>query len=132
MNLFPIFLLNSYFIYYHVGSKAPAANGQLIFLCAGSKDLFNEIENNGLNAMGKASHYFNETVGYGTRAKLVVNSLMGTMVAAFGEAIALAENTGLDPLKMIEVIGQGAIAVSLIWFVYLFDSDALYLLKILF
>mmetsp|Transcript_25831 Transcript_25831/g.31849 ORF Transcript_25831/g.31849 Transcript_25831/m.31849 type:complete len:320 (-) Transcript_25831:116-1075(-) len=91
------------------GSKAPAANGQLIFLCAGSKPLFDEIVDNGLNAMGKASHFFNEEVGYGTRAKLVVNSLMGTMVAAFGEALALAENTGLDPLKMIEVIGQGAI-----------------------
>lgn len=91
------------------GSKAPAANGSLIFLCAGSKDLFGEIENNGLNVMGKASHYFSETVGFGTRAKLVVNSLMGTMVAAFGEALALAENTGLDPTTMIEVIGQGAI-----------------------
>lgn len=91
------------------GSKAPAANGVLIFLCAGSKDLFSEIENNGLNAMGKASHFFSNTVGFGTRAKLVVNSLMGTMVAAFGEAIALAENTGLDPTKIIEVIGQGAI-----------------------
>lgn len=91
------------------GSKVPAANGVLIFLCAGSKDLFNEIEKNGLNAMGKASHFFSETVGFGTRAKLVVNSLMGTMVAAFGEALALAENTGLDPTKMIEVIGQGAI-----------------------
>lgn len=111
IDLFPIFFSTSYFIY-QIGSKAPAATGQLIFLCAGSKDLFNEVENNGLNAMGKASHYFSETVGYGTRAKLVVNSLMGTMVAAFGEAIALAENTGLDPLKMIEVIGQGAIAVS--------------------
>lgn len=91
------------------GSKAPAANGSLIFLCAGSKDVFSEIENNGLNVMGKASHYFSETVGFGTRAKLVVNSLMGTMVAAFGEALALAENTGLDPTTMIEVIGQGAI-----------------------
>lgn len=91
------------------GSKAPAATGALIFLCAGSKDLFEEIKDNGLNAMGKASHFFGEEVGYGTRAKLVVNSLMGTMVAAFGEALALAENVGLDPSKMIEVIGQGAI-----------------------
>lgn len=93
------------------GSKAPAANGQLIFLCAGSKTLFDSIVDNGLNAMGKASHFFSETVGFGTRAKLVVNSLMGTMVAAFSEALALAENTGLDPSKMIEVIGQGAIQV---------------------
>jgi 3-hydroxyisobutyrate dehydrogenase-like beta-hydroxyacid dehydrogenase len=43
------------------------------------------------------------------RAKLVVNSLMGTMLVAFGEGLALSESVGLDPLKMIEVIGQGAI-----------------------
>lgn len=93
------------------GSKAPAANGVLIFLCAGSNELFDEIagDNEALSAMGKASHFFNEEVGYGTRAKLVVNGLMGTMVAAFGEGLALAENVGLDPSKMIEVIGQGAI-----------------------
>jgi len=91
------------------GSKAPAANGSLIFLCAGSKPLFEEIEENGLNVMGKASHFFSEEVGYGTRAKLIVNSLMGTMVAAFGEGLALAENVGLDPTKVMEVIGQGAI-----------------------
>lgn len=91
------------------GSKVPAATGALIFLCAGSKDLFDEIVDNGLNVMGKASHFFSAEVGFGTRAKLVVNSLMGTMVAAFGEGLALSENVGLDPLKMIEVIGQGAI-----------------------
>jgi 3-hydroxyisobutyrate dehydrogenase-like beta-hydroxyacid dehydrogenase len=91
------------------GSKAPAANGSLIFLCAGSKDLFDETKDNGLNVMGKASHYFSTSVGKGTRAKLVVNSLMGTMLAAFGEGLALSESVGLDPLTMIEVIGQGAI-----------------------
>ena len=105
------------------GSKAPAANGQLIFLCAGSKSLFDDIVENGLNVMGKASHFFSETVGFGTRAKLVVNSLMGTMVAAFSEALALAENTGLDPNKMIEVIGQGAIQVCInkVYWFYWFD-----------
>lgn len=91
------------------GSKGPAATGALIFLCAGSKDLFDEIESTALKAMGKASHFFHTQVGYGTRAKLVVNSLMGTMVAAYGEALALSESVGLDGSKMIEVIGQGAI-----------------------
>lgn len=59
--------------------------------------------------MGKASHFFGADVGYGTRAKLVVNSLMGTMIAAFGEALALSESVGLDASKMIEIISQGAI-----------------------
>jgi len=92
------------------GSKAPAVNGALIFLCAGSKDLFDEVEGKGLAAMGKASHFLNTEVGYGTKAKLVVNSLMGTMVAALSESLALSTSVGLDPLKIIEVIGQGAIA----------------------
>jgi len=91
------------------GSKGPAHQGSLIFLCAGSDALFDEIKDNGLHAMGKASHFFQTTVGHGTRAKLVVNSLMGTMLAAFGEGLALSEGMGLDPAKMIEVIGQGAI-----------------------
>jgi len=91
------------------GSKVPAANGQLIFLCAGSQDLFNKIVDDSLKAMGKESYFFNTEVGFGTRAKLVVNSLMGTMVAAFGEGLALSENVGLDPLKIIQVINGGAI-----------------------
>mmetsp|Transcript_8565 Transcript_8565/g.20463 ORF Transcript_8565/g.20463 Transcript_8565/m.20463 type:complete len:314 (+) Transcript_8565:111-1052(+) len=91
------------------GSKGPAHGGSLIFLCAGSDALFGEIKDNGLKAMGKASHFFKTEVGYGTRAKLVVNSLMGTMLAAFGEGLALSEGMGLNPATMIEVIGQGAI-----------------------
>lgn len=91
------------------GSKGPAATGSLIFLCAGSKDLFDEVLPNGLAAMGKASHFLGE-IGRGTRAKLVVNSLMGTMMAAYSEGLALSESVGLDPSKIIEVIGQGAIA----------------------
>ena len=90
------------------GSKVPAAMGALIFLCAGSEDLYNEIKETGLKAMGKASHYFGD-VGFGTRAKLVVNSLMGTMMAAFGEAIALSQTVGLDAGKMIDIIGLSAI-----------------------
>jgi 3-hydroxyisobutyrate dehydrogenase-like beta-hydroxyacid dehydrogenase len=72
--------------------------------------LFEEVKDNGLNVMGKASHFFGTDVGAGTRAKLVVNSLMGTMMAAFSEALVLSETVGLDPNKMIEVIGEGAIS----------------------
>lgn len=92
------------------GSKAPAAAGALVFLCAGAGALFAEVKNDGLSAMGKASHYFGAEVGAGTRAKLVVNSLMGTMLAAYGEGLALSQAVGLDPAVMIEVISQGAIA----------------------
>ena len=93
------------------GSKGPAHGGQLIFLCAGSKTVFDDATvQAALDAMGKASHYFGEQVGKATRAKLVVNSLMGTMMAAFGESLALAQSLDLDGSKMLEVISQGAIA----------------------
>jgi 3-hydroxyisobutyrate dehydrogenase-like beta-hydroxyacid dehydrogenase len=92
------------------GSKIPALTGALIFLCAGSEELFNEVKDTGLKAMGKASYFFSSEVGAGTRAKLVINSLMGTMLTAFGEGLALSQAVGLDPAVMIEVIGQGAIA----------------------
>jgi len=93
------------------GSKGPAHGGQLIFLCAGNKTVFEDATvQSALTAMGKASHYFGEEVGKATRAKLVVNSLMGTMMAAFGESLALAESLDLDASKMLEVISQGAIA----------------------
>lgn len=92
------------------GSKGPAHTGALIFLCAGSESVYeNETVQSSLKAMGKAKHFFGKEVGYGTRAKLVVNSLMGTMMAAFGESLALTESLGLDGDKMLEVIGQGAI-----------------------
>lgn len=94
------------------GSKGPAHTGQLIFLCAGSKSTY-ELESvqSSIKAMGKATHYFGEVVGYGTRAKLVVNSLMGTMMAAFGESLAFAESVDLDPSKMLEVFSQGVCQV---------------------
>lgn len=92
------------------GSKGPAHLGQLIFLCAGSESVYQDpCVQSSMRAMSKATHYFGIDVGRGTRAKLVVNSLMGTMMTAFSEALALSESVGLDGTRMLEVIGQGAI-----------------------
>lgn len=92
------------------GSKGPAATGTLIFLCAGDSQLYERIRDTALAAMGKASHFFGKDVGAGTRAKLVVNSLMGTMMVAYSEALAVSQAVGLNPDTMIQVISQGAIA----------------------
>jgi len=91
------------------GSKGPAHSGLLIFLCAGDEATYEDATvRAGMKAIGKARHFFG-AVGGGTRAKLVVNSLMGTMMAAFGESLALAEAVGLDGDALLEVIGQGAV-----------------------
>ena len=71
------------------GSKQPAENGQLIFLCAGSESLFKEIyaeDANQLNKMGKASFFLGDEVGAGANMKLVVNSCMGSIMASFAES----------------------------------------------
>eukprot|EP00520_Triparma_pacifica_P018874 CAMPEP_0118657284 /NCGR_PEP_ID=MMETSP0785-20121206/13938_1 /TAXON_ID=91992 /ORGANISM="Bolidomonas pacifica, Strain CCMP 1866" /LENGTH=319 /DNA_ID=CAMNT_0006550195 /DNA_START=32 /DNA_END=991 /DNA_ORIENTATION=- len=95
------------------GSKGPAAGGSLIFLCGGSKEVFDSVLDDGLHVMGKKSFFLGPNVGVGTKAKLVVNSIMGTMLAAFSEGIALTQAVGLDANTMVEVIGLGAIAAPM-------------------
>merc|ERR1719460_462120 len=55
------------------GSKAPAENGQLIFLCGGSRGLFDDVAGP-LEVMGKASLYLGQT-GQGARMKLCANAI---------------------------------------------------------
>ncbi|KAL1515278.1 hypothetical protein AB1Y20_001910 [Prymnesium parvum] len=90
------------------GSKGPAAAGQLIFLCGGDEALFTECADD-LDVMGKAKFFFGG-VGQGTRMKLVVNMVMGSMMAAFGEGLSLCDASGLDGAKLLQVLDLGAIA----------------------
>ena len=57
------------------GSKGPAEAGQLIFLTAGDAAVKEAAESD-LEAMGKATFYFGEEVGRGSKMKLVVNMIM--------------------------------------------------------
>ncbi|CAG9464944.1 unnamed protein product [Pedinophyceae sp. YPF-701] len=95
------------------GSKGPAEQGALIFLCAGDKALFDFVENGPLDVMGKASFHLADDVGAGAHMKLVVNGVMGSMMASFAEGMALAEKTGLKKETMVEVLGLGAMACPL-------------------
>lgn len=93
------------------GSKKPAVDGTLIFLTAGDKPLF-ERASPMLDVMGKSKFYLGE-VGNGAAMKLVVNMVMGSMMASFSEGLLLGAKTGLDPKTIIEVIGQGAISAPM-------------------
>lgn len=75
------------------GSKAPAAQGALIFLCGGDKSLYNECKND-LSIMGKADFYYGP-IGAGSKMKLVVNMVMGNMMCALGEGLALCQASDL-------------------------------------
>ena len=90
------------------GSKAPAENGQLIFLCGGSRDLFDDVAGP-LEVMGKSSLYLGET-GQGARMKLCANAIMGEMMVALSEGLALSEAAGLKHADLLEVLSIGAMA----------------------
>ncbi|GMH03765.1 hypothetical protein Nepgr_005604 [Nepenthes gracilis] len=93
------------------GSKKPAEDGQLIFLTAGDRALFDKVVPL-LDIMGKSKFYLGD-VGNGAAMKLVVNMIMGSMMASFSEGMLLSEKVGLDPSVLIEVISGGAIGAPM-------------------
>ncbi|KAK9806870.1 hypothetical protein WJX72_005566 [[Myrmecia] bisecta] len=93
------------------GSKGPAEQGTLIFLTGGDRSLFDRAAPL-LDVMGKRSFFLRE-VGNGAKMKLVVNMVMGNMMAAFAEGLTLAEKAGLSKQDVIDVVGLGAIAAPM-------------------
>jgi 3-hydroxyisobutyrate dehydrogenase-like beta-hydroxyacid dehydrogenase len=48
--------------------------------------------------------------GQGARMKLVVNMIMGSMMASLAEGFSLAERSGLAKQDLLDVVALGAIA----------------------
>ncbi|MGB1597138.1 MAG: NAD(P)-dependent oxidoreductase [Promethearchaeia archaeon] len=90
------------------GSKKPAEDGQLIFLTAGDESLYHECKA-ALEAMGK-KHLFLGKTGAGARMKLVVNMVMGSMMNAFAEGMALSDAAGLKSEDLLDVLDNGAMS----------------------
>ncbi|MBU50155.1 MAG: 3-hydroxyisobutyrate dehydrogenase [Deltaproteobacteria bacterium] len=90
------------------GSKKPAADGTLIILAGGDKSLYDEAEK-AFEAMGKKALYLGE-VGNGANMKLVVNMIMGAMMAGFCEGMSLAEKAGLSTTDLLDVLDAGAMS----------------------
>ncbi|PSR96171.1 Glyoxylate/succinic semialdehyde reductase [Actinidia chinensis var. chinensis] len=78
---------------------------------SGDKPLF-ETAAPFLDIMGK-SRFFLGDVGNGAAMKLVVNMIMGSMMASFSEGLLLSEKVGLDPSVLVEVVSQGAISAPM-------------------
>ena len=93
------------------GSKGPAEAGQLIFLCGGDAALYARVRPE-LGVMGKADFHYGAT-GAGTKMKLVVNMVMGEMMGALSEGLALASAAGLPcdaEAGLLKVLDLGAMA----------------------
>jgi 3-hydroxyisobutyrate dehydrogenase len=88
------------------GSKMQAAAGELNFLVGGAAATL-ERARPALAAMSKMIFHVGP-VGSGALLKLINNFLSGAQVAAFAEAMAMIERSGLDRAKALEVITNGA------------------------
>ena len=90
------------------GSKKPAEDGALIILAAGDRTLFDEVLPC-LEKLGKKILHLGK-VGNGARMKIVVNMILGGMMAAFCEGLALGEKAELSPAEILDILDSGALA----------------------
>jgi 3-hydroxyisobutyrate dehydrogenase-like beta-hydroxyacid dehydrogenase len=92
-----------------LGSIPQATEGELKVMVGGDSDVlarWREL----LETFGAVSHI--GELGHGAGVKLVVNSTLGALMTALGEALALADGLGLEREKVLDVLVQSPLAVT--------------------
>jgi 3-hydroxyisobutyrate dehydrogenase-like beta-hydroxyacid dehydrogenase len=89
------------------GSKVPAEQGTLVVLAGGDSELIDDHQEL-LLCMGKKVIRCGD-IGSGTDMKLLVNMLLGNMMASFCESIVFGQKHGLDYDTLLETISAGAL-----------------------
>jgi len=99
---------NANFIHAPVlGSKTQAENGTLLIFIGGDKEAFEKSEEI-FKILGKKFWHF-DSVEKATTLKLVMNSMIATMMIALSQAFALAEKSGLSKETVLEVLEESAL-----------------------
>lgn len=93
------------------GSVGPARAGQLVILVGGDKKAI-DICQPYFNLLGKETIHFGSS-SKGSSAKLAINLLLGIIGQGIGETLILAEKSGLDREKVLEMISLSAINTTL-------------------
>jgi 3-hydroxyisobutyrate dehydrogenase-like beta-hydroxyacid dehydrogenase len=88
------------------GSTMAAEAGSLTIMVGGSKDAYERVLPV-LRTMGKTIVYMGGS-GMGAFTKLCNQILVAVNLLATCEALMMASKAGLDPIKVIEVVGSGA------------------------
>ncbi|WP_027415085.1 NAD(P)-dependent oxidoreductase [Aneurinibacillus terranovensis] len=96
------------------GSSNAAENGTLVILGGGDKQVFESI-GDVFRAMGKTTLYFGEN-GSGSKAKLVINLMLGITMQGISESLVLAEKFFLDRGLVLEMMQQAAVASPFLGF----------------
>ena len=88
-----------------LGTKQPAERGRLIVLASGPDEVRERCQPV-FDAIGGKSLWLGRA-GAGSRLKLVVNNWIVGLLGVLAETVALAEATGVDPARFLEVIEGG-------------------------
>jgi len=88
------------------GSKPQAASGEVMFLVGGDAAVLDSVREV-LRPMSRDAVYMGP-VGSGSKMKLVNNFQSAVQAVALGEALALSERSGLDPVAAMHVLVHGA------------------------
>ncbi|QJA06406.1 NAD(P)-dependent oxidoreductase [Thermosulfurimonas marina] len=89
-----------------LGSVVPASRGELTILVSGQKEAWEKVKPL-LELLGRRIFFFEEP-GKASRLKLVNNQVLGGFLAVLSEAVALAEEAGLERAEVLEVLESGA------------------------
>jgi len=91
-----------------LGTRQPAEEGKLTVLAAAPEKLRSPVTPV-FGAIAARDVWVSERPGDGTRLKLVANSWVATIVAATAQAIAFAQDLGLDPQVFLDMIKGGGV-----------------------
>ncbi len=88
-----------------LGTKEPAEQGQLIMLASGPEEVQERCQPV-FDAVGSQTFWLGPA-GTGSRLKVVTNNWIVGLLGLLAETIALAQATGVDPSRFLEVIEGG-------------------------
>lgn len=91
-----------------LGTRGPAAEGALVVLVSGDEQAAAAVQPV-LDAVGRATVDAGPELGAATALKLVCNAWVGTVTAALGQSMALADGLGLDPRLFLGAIAGGPV-----------------------
>lgn len=92
-----------------LGTKDPAEQGQLVVLASGPEEVRERCEPV-FDAVGSKTLWLGPA-GVGSRLKLVTNNWIVGLLGVLAETISLAEATGVDPARFLEVIEGGPLGL---------------------
>jgi 3-hydroxyisobutyrate dehydrogenase-like beta-hydroxyacid dehydrogenase len=92
-----------------LGTVPQAESGTLMVFAGGREDVVARWRPV-LETLGKVRHIGPQ--GAGAAMKLVANSTLGALMSALGEALALADALGLDQEKVLDVLANSPIGVT--------------------